>query len=61
LEGCVPPPVGAFAEGSWAGWDSGWGLSWWARQRSWAQWLIVAVDDGEGVRAAGDGDAAAVV
>src|SRR6185312_11007416 len=52
---------GAFAEGSWAWWDGGWGLSWWVRQRSWVQWLVVGVGDGGGVGGSGDGDGAAVV
>jgi hypothetical protein len=61
LEGLVPPPVGAFAGGSGAGCHRGWGLGWWARQRSRAQWLTVAVDDRQGVRGPGDGDDAAMV
>lgn len=61
LEWVVPPPVGAFAERPGAWWHRGWGLGWWARQRSRAQRSPVAVGDGQGVGGTGDGDDAAVV
>ncbi len=61
LEGLVPPPVGAFAGGSGAGWDIGWGSCGGAGDGSCGECCAVTVGDGEVLGGAGDGDQAAVV
>ena len=61
LDGFVPPPVGALAGGPGTRRDGGRGLSWWARERSRAQWSPGAVGDAEIVGGSGDGDDAPVV
>jgi hypothetical protein len=60
LEGFVPPPVGAFAGGSGAGWDGGRGMLGGAGDRSCSEPSAVTVGDDEVVGGAGDGDQAGV-
>ncbi len=61
LEGVVPPPVGAFAEGAGVGRDGGWGVCVWVCEWSGVEWLAVAVGDAQCVGGSGGGDVALVV
>ena len=61
LEGVVPPPVGALAQRTRPWWDIGRGMLGWARQRSGAESLTVAVGDDQILGGSGDGDLAAVM
>ena len=57
----IPPPVGALAGRSAAGRHRGWGSSWWARQRSRAQYSAGLVGDDDSGGGSGDGEHAAMV
>lgn len=61
LEGVVPPPIGAFADGPGVRRDGGRGLGWWACQRPCAELPAAGVGDGGIGCGCGDGDDAAVV
>src|SRR5690242_3866283 len=59
--GVVPPPVGAFAERSRAGWDVGWGLGGWSGQGCPGRRGSVGVGDDQPGGGSGDGDSPGVV